>query len=273
MEGLTALSRRLRHALADGTLALRYQPVVTLATGTVDELRAVLRWPGEEIAPEQVIDIARCAGMLDTLHRWILRTACTEAVQWRADGVGASVGLTLGVDEVVSGAAANDVAAALAWSGLPAEALCIGIPISAVTAHPYDAPRTLPGLHALGVDVGLVGITTWPLPDAVRPPSTAWVGLDQTLIALLAELPTPDVAVDTVAAFVGEGRLRTVAMGVETDRELDCIGALGVTHALGYRFAPPTAARDLAPLLIRMGAAGVAKIGPFRSWPDLGTGL
>ena len=62
-----------------------------------------------------------------------------------------------------------------------------------------------------------------------------------------------------------------MATGVETDRELDCVEGLGVTHALGYRFAPPTAARELPALLIRMGAAGMTKIRPFRPWSDRGT--
>jgi predicted signal transduction protein with EAL and GGDEF domain len=232
----------------------------------------MLRWPGGGgITPEQLIDIARYAGVLDALHAWILRTACSEAVEWRAGGVGASVGVTLGIDQLVGGTAADDVAGALAWSGLPPAALTIGIPISAVTSFPHDSRTAIPGLQALGVSVGIAGVTTWPLPDGIRPPSIEWVGLDRSLVSLLAELPTPRAAVDTVAAFVSEPRVRTVATGVETDRELDCVACLGVTHALGYRFAPPTAARELPALLIRMGAAGVTKIGPFRPWSDRGT--
>ena len=272
MEGLTALERRLRQALADGTLALRYQPIVALATGDVEELRAMLRWPGAgDITPEQLIDVARSAGMLDALYAWILRTACVEAAQWRAAGMRASVGVTLGVDQVIGGTAAHDAAAALAWSGLPPAALSIGLPITAVTSHPHDARMAMPGIRALGVSMGIAGVTTWPLPAGYEPPSIDWVGLDRSLVALLAELPSPRAAVDTVAAFVGEHRGRTVAGGVETDRQLDCISALGVTHAMGYWFAPPTAATELAALLIRMGAARMARLGRFRSWQDRGT--
>src|SRR5215211_7973010 len=107
MEGLGALERRLRIALAEGSLLLRYQPVVALASGEVEELRAMLRWPGGGgITPEQLIDIARFAGVLPELHRWILQTACREGAQWRREGVPAAVGVTLGADQLRSGTAA-----------------------------------------------------------------------------------------------------------------------------------------------------------------------
>jgi len=98
----------------------------------------------------------------------------------------------------------------------------------------------------------------------------AWVGLDRELVGLLAELPAPRVAVATVVALVTEHGTRTVAAGVETDRELSCVEALGVSHALGYRFAPPTPASELHALLHRMGAEGTEEHGRFRRWPRRG---
>src|SRR5215211_765331 len=113
MEGLGALERRLRSALQDNTLVLRYQPVVALATGAVEELRAMLRWPaGGGITPDQLIDIARSAGVLPQLDRWILETACREGAQWRREGVPAGVGVTLGADQIRSGTAPTYVAVA-----------------------------------------------------------------------------------------------------------------------------------------------------------------
>lgn len=257
MEGLAALDRRLRRALTEGTLILRYQPVVALATGTVDELRAVLRWPGGGgVTPQQLIAIARYARVLDALHAWILRTACNEAVRWHADGVAASAGVTLGVDQLIAGTAAHDVALALTSSGLPPASLSIGIPVAAVRSHAHHSRRALMELAALGVSSGIVGIRSWPLTDSVPRSSIDWLGIDRSLVRLLAELPPPRSTVAAVAAVVGEHRTRTVAVGVETDRELDCIWALGISHAQGYRFAPPTTATELGGLLTRMGAAG-----------------
>src|SRR3954454_22274039 len=119
MEVVGALERRLRSALEENSLVLRYQPVVALATGAVEELRAMMRWPGGGgITPDQLIDIARYAGVLPDLHRWILSTACREGAQWRRDGIAAAVGVTLGADQLLDGTAAGDVAAALGASAL-----------------------------------------------------------------------------------------------------------------------------------------------------------
>jgi EAL domain-containing protein (putative c-di-GMP-specific phosphodiesterase class I) len=264
MEGVGALERRLKRALEEGTLVLRYQPVVALASGAVDELRAMLRWPGGGgITPEQLIDIARYAGVLPELHRWVLCTACREGARWRREGVAASVGVTLGADQLEHGTAADDVAAALALSGLAPTSLNIGLP--AGPAGAVDQPDgLLRDLTRLGVSVGVVGVRSWPLPPALRVPTVEWLGLDRELVGLLAELPAPPVAVATVVALVEDHGAKTVAAGVETDRELSCVAALGVTHALGYRFAPPTPATELHALLRRMGVEGTEEDGPFR---------
>jgi EAL domain-containing protein (putative c-di-GMP-specific phosphodiesterase class I) len=264
MDGLGALERRLRSALAEGTLLLRYQPIVALATGAVDELRAMLRWPGGGgITPEQLIDIARYAGVLPELHRWILCTACQEGARWRREGLAASVGVTLGADQLLHGTAPDDVGAALSASGLSPCCLSVGLPAAVASAEPTIG-ALVDDLSRLGVSVGVVGVRSWPLAPALRTAGVQWLGLDRELVGLLAELPASRVAVATVVALVREHGTRTIAAGVETDRELSCVGDLGVTHALGYRFAPPTPAAELHALLERMGVEGVQKHGPFR---------
>jgi predicted signal transduction protein with EAL and GGDEF domain len=237
--------------------------VVALPSGAVDELRAMLRWPrGGGITPEQLIDVARYAGVLPELHRWVLCTACREGARWQREGVAASVGVTLGADQLEQRTAAADVAAALAGSGLAPRSLNIGLPAGPVAA--IEQPDGLRDLTRLGVSVGVVGVRSWPLPPALRGPTIEWLGLDRQLVSLLAELPAPPVAVATVVALVDDHGAKTVAAGVETDRELSCVAALGVTHALGYRFAPPTPATELHALLRRMGVEGTEEDGPFR---------
>jgi EAL domain-containing protein (putative c-di-GMP-specific phosphodiesterase class I) len=265
MEGVGALERRLRSALHESSLLLRYQPVVAIATGAVEELRAMLRWPGGGgITPEQLIDIARSAGVLPELHRWILVTACREGAQWRREGVTASVGVTLGADQLRDGTAAVDVALALRSSGLPPGCLSVGLPATPPLAPTETPAAVLDDLSRLGVSIGVVGVRNWPLPPSLRSPAVDWLGLDRQLVALLAELPASRVAVATVVALVGDYGAKTIAAGVETDRELSCVEALGVTHALGYWFAPPTPAVELHALLRRMGGKGLKGNGPFR---------
>jgi len=168
MEGLGALERRLRSALEENSLVLRYQPVVALATGGVDELRAMLRWPGGGgITPEQLIDIARYAGVLPELHRWILCTACREGARWQREGVAAAVGVTLGADQLLDGTAAGDVAAALGASGLSPRTLHVGLPAAIATVC-HDLGPLVEELGRLGVSIGVVGVRSRPLPPGLR---------------------------------------------------------------------------------------------------------
>ena len=146
----------------------------------------------------------------------------------------------------------------------------MGLPVAVATTS-NNIGAVMKNLDGLGVSIGVMGVRSWPLPANLRSPAVQWIGLDRELVGLLAELPASRVAVATVVALVSEHGTRTVAAGVETDRELSCVEALGVTHALGYRFAPPTQATDLHALLRRMGGKGMPTNGPFRPGRCWGT--
>ncbi|MCA1599356.1 MAG: diguanylate cyclase, partial [Chloroflexi bacterium] len=79
----------LRQAIDADGLVLHYQPKVDLATGRVDGVEALVRWPHAAhglIPPDQFIPLAEQSGVIVPLTVWVLETALRQGQAWLAAG-------------------------------------------------------------------------------------------------------------------------------------------------------------------------------------------
>ena len=80
------LDEELRGAIERGELFVKYQPIVSLATGLVTGFEALLRWKSRRfgmVGPDEFIPIAETTGLISVLGDWVLETACRQAMVWR----------------------------------------------------------------------------------------------------------------------------------------------------------------------------------------------
>lgn len=84
------LEHGLRHAIEKDQLFVEYQPQLELSTGKIVGSEALLRWRHPEmgvVSPAVFIPIAENCGEILRIGEWVLRTACTQAKKWNAEGV------------------------------------------------------------------------------------------------------------------------------------------------------------------------------------------
>src|SRR5204862_78068 len=80
------LRAELQRAIEEGQLELHYQPVVRLEGHKILGVEALLRWTHPErgsIPPSQFIPLAEETGLIVGLGRWVIETACREAVAFQ----------------------------------------------------------------------------------------------------------------------------------------------------------------------------------------------
>ena len=78
----------LEKAIDSDALLLHYQPIVALDGGGLSAVEALVRWEdpdGGLIPPAQFIPIAEESELILRLGEWVLRAACRQAAQWRAE--------------------------------------------------------------------------------------------------------------------------------------------------------------------------------------------
>jgi EAL domain-containing protein (putative c-di-GMP-specific phosphodiesterase class I) len=250
----------LRRALGvRDELIAYYQPIVSLPDGEVIGMEALVRWLHPErglVAPAEFISTAEDSGAILALGDLMLRQACGEAARWRTQ-LGDRpfrVSVNLSPRQVCEPGLAEQVAAVLESSGLPAAALALEITESALMDESELVAENLRGLKELGVGLVLDDFGTGysSLAYLRRFPIDA-IKIDRRFIAGLGRDTDDTTIVEAIVRMAAGLRLDVVAEGIETAEQMAILDAMGCRRGQGYLFSPavsPVAAAGLLGLAV-----------------------
>jgi diguanylate cyclase (GGDEF)-like protein len=249
----------LRHAVERGEFRLYYQPLVSLETGRITELEALLRWNHPErgiVPPLDFIPLAEETGLIIPIGSWVLKEACRQMREWQGEfaRTGGELPLALSVNLSVKQFAqrgfVEHVADVVSASGMDPRTLKLEITESFVIDDPKGTRTMLEQLRALGVQIylddfgtgysSLGYLHTLPL-DAIK--------IDRSFVMGMDAGPTHLQLVHTVRALARNIGVLAVAEGVETDAQLRTLRTLGCESAQGYLFSKPIGSDGIAQLL------------------------
>jgi diguanylate cyclase (GGDEF)-like protein/PAS domain S-box-containing protein len=248
-----SIERDLRHALERGEFEVLYQPVVSIADSSVVSYEALSRWTHREwglVSPDEFIPLAEENGLIVPIGAWVLGTALRQLADWRAGGSTVGVSVNISPRQLTDESVVLMVAALLAETNVPADALCLEVTETAVLSDPIRAAARLAELRALGVriafdDFGTGYSSLWHLSQL----PVDVIKLDRTFVSALSR---PDgrrdrailIAVTTAARELG---ISVVAEGVEDTAQLDELARAGCGYAQGFLFAEPRVGGDTPP--------------------------
>jgi diguanylate cyclase len=246
------LGARLREAVGTDQFRLVYQPVVALDTGAVVGAEALVRWepPGHDVvAPAEFVPTAERTGLIVPLGRWILRAACAELVRWRAlDPAALDLVMSVNVSarQLREPGFVDDVLAALAACGLPADRLAIEVTEAAV----LDGDPASDALHALrrlGVGLALddFGTAASSLGLLLTCPVNA-LKLDRSFVDQLCVDSRQRAVATAVIQMARALDLDAVAEGVEHPEHAALLRDLGYRRAQGFLYSPPVPGAEFA---------------------------
>tara|TARA_R110000772_G_scaffold210432_1_gene321044 strand:- start:58658 stop:61945 length:3288 start_codon:yes stop_codon:yes gene_type:complete len=248
------IENQLREALVRGDLSLHYQPQVSLSTGEITGVEALIRWQHPELGfvpPSRFIPIAEESGLILDIGSWVLRTAIAQQALWQAAGLPVGpVAVNLSAMQIYREDFAEMVSQMLADAGVPAQLLDLELTERIAMESSGKTLATLGDLHRRGVVLSIDDFGTgYSSLSYLKRYPVQKLKIDKSFVDGVAE-DAEDQAIALAIIGVARGLgFRTIAEGVETEAQWQFLKDNGCDEFQGYYFSKPLPAADFEALL------------------------
>jgi diguanylate cyclase (GGDEF)-like protein len=252
------LDSALSQALKRSELRLYYQPCVSLSTGRVTSVEALVRWQHPELgllASERFIALATECGLIGEIDSWVLREAGRQACVWRRQGNDFTVAVNISPSEFANPRLLGRAATALSELGMESHALEIEITELALLQDTATSIATLQALRNMGVRIAIDDFGTGysSLASLKRFPVDI-LKIDKSFVKNIARDAGDAAIAQTIIALARNLGLTVQAEGVETREQLELLASYGCDRAQGHFFARPVPGAEVLPLVRRLQA-------------------
>ncbi len=243
---------QLRAVVEQGILPVHYQPIVSLADGSVTGAEALLRVRdgiGDLLNPAEFVEAAESTGLMSRLGGQILRATCEQISLWDAQLRNLApeyVSVNISPRPLLDPGLATQVVSALEASAIEPSRLRLVLTESTVISHEQIIGDRISFLRDLGVRVGLdefgAGFSTL---NYLKRFLIDFVKIDRSLIAGLGVDERDTAIVRATVQLAHSLGISVIAVGVENEQQLEVVRSLGCSHAQGYYFSSPRSASEL----------------------------
>ncbi len=245
-----SLLGELRRAVDRNELKLYVQPKLSLLTGEVTGLEALVRWVHPQrgmIFPDQFIAFSEKTGFIRVITLWMLDRAAALCSALAAEGMYPKLSVNISARDLMDQDLAAKFSEIMFRHKVSAASFCLEITESAIMDDPVRAQNTLESLHALGAELSIDDF-----------------GTGYSSLAYLKQLPVDELKIDKsfvmnmehdandakiVRSTVDLGRnlgLRVVAEGIESDKAWELLAQMGCHSGQGYLMSRPIPANEFS---------------------------
>ncbi|WP_027896521.1 putative bifunctional diguanylate cyclase/phosphodiesterase [Zestomonas thermotolerans] len=253
---LADLEGELRHALRRDELELHYQPRLSLASGRIVGLEALVRWQHAErglLGPDQFIPLAEQSGLIVPLGYWVMARALRD-MQWlRGRGLPAMhMAVNLSFRQFQDSQLLSTLQRLIADRGVEARWLEFELTETAVMRRREPVQQTMHGLAQLGVRFSLddfgTGFSSFVHLNSL--PITL-LKIDKSFVADMGKHGENHQLVRAMINLAHNLGLEVVAEGVEDSDQLALLRRYGCDQVQGYLISPPLPLAELVRFLMQ----------------------
>jgi diguanylate cyclase (GGDEF)-like protein len=250
------LEIELRRGIANGELEMHYQPQIDTNSSAVVGFEALVRWRHPRLGlvpPSEFIPLAEETGLIVGLGEWVLRTACSEALNWPP---ALRVAINVSPAQFKKNDLAEVVEQILRDTGLEPSRLDLEVTESLLLRDVESTLRILRQLKALGVKISmddfgtgyssLANLRSFPF-DKIK--------IDKSFVGELDRDEDSAAIVRAVLALGASLGMKTCAEGVETWPQLEHLRTEGCDEVQGYLYSKPKSATETRSMLDRGGSS------------------
>ncbi|MEZ5398989.1 MAG: EAL domain-containing protein [Bryobacteraceae bacterium] len=244
------LETNLRRAVERQELELYFQPQAPSGEpGAISAVEALLRWNSPELGsvpPDVFVPIAETTGLIVSIGRWVLETACATAGRWERAGRPVRMAVNVSVEQFTRPDFVALVTATLLNTGLSPRLLELELTESTILR---DHRQCLANMrHLRGMEVSLAvddfGTGYSSLSYLQQLPVNA-LKIDRSFIRNLPADTSSCHLVEAVMQLAQSLHIDVVAEGVETAGQLEVLRKMGCTYVQGYFISEPVPLRRI----------------------------
>jgi EAL domain-containing protein (putative c-di-GMP-specific phosphodiesterase class I) len=248
LERLT-LGSDLRQAVARNELLLMYQPQLSLRTGNIIGVEALVRWQHPSlglIGPGQFIPIAEDSGLIVQIGNWVLDTACKQHARWVLQGLTkGSIAVNISAHQFRQADFCDRISSVLSCTGLQPDLLELEVTEGVVMEGTADVLHKLNLLRGLGVTLAIDDFGTgYSSLSYLKQFPLHRLKIDQSFCR---ELPGNQGSGAIAKAIIEMGHslgLDVLAEGIETKEQENHLRMLGCDAGQGFQYARPLSGED-----------------------------
>jgi diguanylate cyclase (GGDEF)-like protein/PAS domain S-box-containing protein len=250
------LEAQLREAMEKRQFRVYYQAILVLKTKQIVGFEALLRWQHPEqglISPFKFIEAAEDTGLLFSTGQWLMLEACKQLRTWQAElpAMGSlTISVNISAKQFADSRFVSDLETVVRQTGIDPAQLYVEITESVAAANTRLTATVFSRLRKIRVGVilddfgsghsSLSGLRQFP-PEALK--------IDRSLVsAMLLDRGACDT-VELILMLAQKLKLKVIAEGIESTKQLDHLNALGCELGQGYLHSQPVDAKAAGALL------------------------
>jgi diguanylate cyclase (GGDEF)-like protein/PAS domain S-box-containing protein len=248
------LENDLRRALEANEFIIHYQPVVSLLTGKITALEALIRWQHPKkglLQPNDFIWLAEETGLIVPIGDWVMRSVCNQICQWELLGMSKiRVAVNISARQLLFDGFVESVAQIIDQTGIDPGVLELEITESVVMENLQNARNILQRLRDLGVQLSLDDFGTgYSSLSYLQNFPVNKLKIDRSFINQAgANMENKDL-VNAIINIAKSLSVDLVAEGVETQDQLEWLQDRSCQLGQGFLFSRPLSANDIEKLL------------------------
>lgn len=223
-----------------------YQPIVSLATGSIVGFEALVRWHHPTrglISPGEFIPVAEETGQIGAIDRWVMAEACRQLGWWQQQyPAAAELSVSVNISGVNFGQVGliERIEQTLRSSGICGRYLKLEITESVILKNAGSALALLDRIKALGINLSIDDFGTgYSSLARLHELPINTIKIDRSFVNRMRGLDETAEIVQTTIALAHTLGLDAIAEGVETAQQVELLRTLECDYAQGYFFSKP----------------------------------
>jgi diguanylate cyclase (GGDEF)-like protein len=236
---------KLRKAIDNDLFALRFQPIVQIATGRITHHEVLLRLQGDNgkmISPDAFLPAAVRFGLMGEIDTWLVERAISTLADYRVERPDLRFSINLSAHAFEMDDLTGFIRTQLENYKVPAEAVIFEITESLAVRHLNYVEQQTASLRRLGCELALDDFGTgYSSFSYLQRLAVDYIKIDGCFVRDLVDNPVDQKMIRLIGEIGKEAGMKTIAEYVQGGATLALLADLGIDQAQGYFIGRPTA--------------------------------